>query len=190
MEGKIKIQELQETGLFWVRLEVSVYYFFSFNFLLENNFQLTKKRLQKQYEELLSTFYSYLPINILFHVLYCFLFFSHLNHLKVAYIMALYSQIYNHSTFINFSIFNIVIQTVDSSIVAMLSTDPIMSVIAFFPLRYRIQSRIIYCTMLSNLFSFGTYRLSVFVFMTLTFLEFIASFSKNEIVVDNLSSFY
>ena len=41
---------------------------------------------------------------------------------------------HNHSTCINFSKFDIIIQTVDSSIVTVLSTDAIMFVLAFFNL--------------------------------------------------------
>lgn len=41
---------------------------------------------------------------------------------------------HNHSILINFSKFDIIIQTVDSSTVTVLSTDAIMFVIAFFNL--------------------------------------------------------
>ena len=53
---------------------------------------------------------------------------------KVAYIIGLYSSMHNHSTCINFSKFDIIIQTVYSSIVTVLSTDAIMFVLAFFNL--------------------------------------------------------
>lgn len=105
--------------------------------------------------------------------------------------MAVYSYRHNHSTCINFSTFNTVMQKQVSSIVTLFSIDLIMSVRAFSPLKYRTQARIIYCTQLSSLSSSGTYPPQpLFVFMTLTFLEFLTSFSKTKTIVDSLSSTY
>ena len=66
------------------------------------------------------------------------------------------------SKFINFRKCNIVIQTVDSSIVTMLSVDPVVSALCLAsslcrPASVQDQFRIICCTHLSSLFSSGRY---------------------------------
>lgn len=94
--------------------------------------------------------------------------------------MALNSYIHNHSTFIDFSKFNIVTQTVVSSIVTMLSFDP---VIAFSPpsVQEPTWDHLLYSVV--KFFSSVTCPQPFFVFIILTCLEIIISFSNNEITV-------